>query len=438
MRDATTSVTAALLGLAGFEVLAAADAGGEVEVLVETAPQPVGCPDCGTLATAKDRRPVWVRDLPVGGRPVVICWVKRVWCCRESACPARTWTETHEAIAPRAALTERARQWAFEQVGRCDAAVSRVAVDLAVAWGTVMTQVRHRGLPLVQDASRMAGVSAIGVDETAYLRATGTHPTSFATGIADLTPGRPARLLDVVQGRSGTVLGGWLERRDQAWRQAVTTASLDPFRGYATALRTHLPEAVRVLDPFHVVRLAVACIDEVRRRVQQDTLGHRGRTGDPLYGLRRVLRRRHDRLSPHAWRRLEAGLDAGDPDGEVALAWDAAQKVMSFYQLDDPAEQTRRAETLITALRTCPIPELARFGRTLHAWRTELLAAFTHPEVSNGPTENLNLKIKNTKRVARGYRNFANYRLRLLLNHGRLHQNHSPTRIRTRRPSLAA
>jgi transposase len=438
MKDATTSVTAALLGLAGFEVLAAADAGGEVEVLVETAAQPVGCPDCGTLATAKDRRPVWVRDLPVGGRPVVICWVKRVWCCRESACPARTWTESHDAIASRATLTERARQWTLEQVGEHDEAVSHVAAELGVAWHTVMTQVRLRGTPLIDDLARLAGVSAIGVDETAYLRATGTHPTAFATGIADLTPGRPARLLDVVQGRSGTVLGGWLERQSEPWCRAVTTASLDPFRGYATALRTHLPDAVRVLDPFHVVRLAIACVDDVRRRVQQHTFGHRGRTGDPLYGLRRVLRRRHDRLSPHAWRRLEAGLEAGDPHGEVALAWDTAQKVMKLYQLQDTGEQTRRAEALIAALRSCPIPELARLGRTLHAWRFELLAAFTHPHVSNGPTENLNLKIKNTKRIARGYRNFANYRLRLLLNHGRAHEDHSPTRIRTRRPSLAA
>ena len=144
-----------------------------------------------------------------------------------------------------------------------------------------------------------------------------------------------------------------------------------------------------------------------------------------------MLRRRHDRLSPHAWRRLEAGLAAGDPNGEVALAWDIAQKVMTVYRLHDPAEQADRALRLISALRSCPIPELARLGRTLHAWREELLAAFTHPGVSNGPTENLNLKIKNTKRVARGYRNFANYKLRLLLNHGRAHENHSPTRIRT-------
>jgi transposase len=438
MDDPTASVTAALLGLAGFEVLAAADAGGEVEVLVETRPAPVGCPRCGVIATAKDRRPVWVRDLPVGGRPVVICWVKRIWCCQQEACPVRTWTEDHEAIAPRAALTERARAWAFDQVGRCDAAVSDVAADLAVAWHTVMTQVRHRGTPIVDDEARLAAVSAVGVDETAFLRATGTHPTMFATGIADLSPGRPARLLDVVEGRSGTVLGGWLGRRDQSWRDEITTASLDPFRGYATALRTQLPGAVRVLDPFHVTRLALSAVDDVRRRVQQETTGHRGRTGDPLYGLRRVLRRRHDRLSSHAWRRLEAGLATSDPDGEVALAWDTAQKVMGLYQLHHPAEQADRAATLIGALRTCPIPELARLGRTLHAWRDELFAAFTNPDVSNGPTENLNLKIKNTKRVARGYRNFDNYRLRLLLNHGRIHEDHTPTRIRTRRPSLAA
>ena len=85
---------------------------------------------------------------------------------------------------------------------------------------------------------------------------------------------------------------------------------------------------------------------------------------------------------------------------------------------------------MVTALRSCPIAELARLGRTLRAWQPELIAHFDHPTVSNGPTENLNPKIKNTKRIAREYRNFGHYRLRLLLNHGRIRQDHSPTRIR--------
>ena len=68
----------------------------------------------------------------------------------------------------------------------------------------------------------------------------------------------------------------------------------------------------------------------------------------------------------------------------------------------------------------------------------EPCAHFDHPAVSNGPTANLNLKIKNTKRTARGYRNFTHYRVRLLFNHRRICDNHPLTRIRTRRPRLAA
>jgi transposase len=82
---------------------------------------------------------------------------------------------------------------------------------------------------------------------------------------------------------------------------------LDPFRGYATALTGQLPDAVRVLDPFHVVRLGLAAVDDVRRRVQHDTAGYRGRSRDPLFGIRRLLRRRLDRLSTKARARLQAG-----------------------------------------------------------------------------------------------------------------------------------
>src|SRR5512133_3984977 len=166
MEHDTTSLCAALFGLAGFEVLAAADAGGEVELLVQTTTDLVGCPACGAVARAKDRRPSWVVDLPIGGRAVLLCWWKRVWCCPHPACEARTWTEQHEAIVPRAVLTERARQWAFEQVGEHDAAVAHVAACLGVAWWTVMDQVIERGAPLIDDSARLTPgdrpVSAVG------------------------------------------------------------------------------------------------------------------------------------------------------------------------------------------------------------------------------------------------------------------------------------
>jgi transposase len=300
---------------------------------------------------------------------------------------------------------------------------------------------------LIEDPARLdpplgdpiqAPVRAVGVDETAFLRATGAHPTLFATGIADLTP-RPA---STIARRGRGPLRHGPGRVAGRVRRAVESPSGDrvarPVPLGVRALSTQLPDTVRVLDPFHVVKLGLTAVDEVRRRVQHDTLGHRGRARDPLYDIRRLLRRRRDRLGPKARARLQAGLIAGDPTGEVTLAWTLAQDLMSLYQLTDPVQARRRTETLITDLRGCPIPELARLGRTLHAWRDELCAHFAHPAVSNGPTENLNLKIKNTKRIARGYRKFAHYRLRLLLNHGRIREDQSPTRIRTCRPRFAA
>ncbi|WP_299239734.1 transposase [uncultured Actinomyces sp.] len=63
-----------------------------------------------------------------------------------------------------------------------------------------------------------------------------------------------------------------------------------PSRDSKNAIDDQLQDATSVLDAFHIVKLAGDALDEVRRRVQQDTLGHRGRKGDPLYQIRLLLR----------------------------------------------------------------------------------------------------------------------------------------------------
>ena len=103
-------------------------------------------------------------------------------------------------------------------------------------------------------------VAVLGLDETAFLRATPVAATRYVTGLVDLNPaaGGPARLLDVVEGRSGRVVSDWLEQRGADWCARVRVAALDPFRGYERALRAGLPAATVVLDGFHAVRLAQA------------------------------------------------------------------------------------------------------------------------------------------------------------------------------------
>lgn len=141
-----------------------------------------------------------------------------------------TWTERSEAIRPRASLTERARLEACRRLGQDGHTVAQVAGQLGVGWATIMTAVREYGFPLVDDPVRLGGVTRLGVDETAFEGAGPRRSTSFVTGIVDLS-GPTARLLDVVPGRSGTALAGWVNQRPPQWRAAISVAALDPFRG---------------------------------------------------------------------------------------------------------------------------------------------------------------------------------------------------------------
>jgi zinc-finger of transposase IS204/IS1001/IS1096/IS1165 len=88
----------ALLGLDGFQLVSAGLVGGEWQLAVQSVATVIGCQGCGMRAKLDGRRTVRVRDLPIGGRPVVLLRHKRIWRCGEPACEMRTWTERAAAI----------------------------------------------------------------------------------------------------------------------------------------------------------------------------------------------------------------------------------------------------------------------------------------------------------------------------------------------------
>jgi transposase len=424
-----------LLGLDGFEVVLAELVNSEWQLTIQTTVTVVGCLGCGVRAELHGRRTVRVRDLPAGGRPVVLAWRKRIWRCHEPACGVRTWTEQVAAIRPRAVLTERARAEACRRVGTDAHVVAAVARDLGVGWATVMRAVSEHGRPLVEDPDRLNGVAALGLDETSFLKATRVAPTRWITGLVDLDRGR---LLDVVADRTRAAVDGWLSIRPRDWLAHIATVALDPWRGYASALVAPLGHATVVVDHFHAVRLANTVADEVRRRVQQATLGHRGRKRDPLYRIRKLLLTAQEQLTQRGWVRLRAGLAAGDLTGEVAAAWQGKELLRAVYAAVGTAAARAALERFYRWADGVQLAELSRLARTVRAWEAEILAWHATGGCSNGPTEAVNLLIKKVKRVGHGFRNFANYRLRLLLHCGVTWQTHRTTRLRGRSPRLVA
>jgi transposase len=408
-----------LVGLPDVNILGVDDGvNGFLCIYIESNAERPGCSHCGVLAQMKDRTAVELVDLPCFGRPTRLIWHKCRWKCPEDSCPVGSWTEENERIgAPRMAMSDRAGRWVTEQVGRYARSVNEIALELGCDWHTVNdTVVAYGGALVDDDPGRFGVVEALGLDEVLFARIGAWRRQEFTTQIVDVGLGQ---LLDIVPGRSGTGPTAWLEAKDKEWRDQVRYATLDLSSPYRKVFTDTLPDAVQVADPFHVVKLANTKLDECRRRVQNETMGHRGHKADPLYRCRRLLTKAEERLSEGGKEKLMGLLRAGDPHGDVATMWQAKEAVRELYSHNDPDLALHWVEQLGADLQDKDYPSEARsLGRTLIRWKHQI-AAWHEAKVSNGPTEAVNNLIKRVKRAAFGFTSFRNYRIRSLLYAGK-------------------
>ena len=331
--------------------------------------------------------------------------------------------DTSLAAEPRGKLSRRGLRWALEGIVCQHLTVARVAEGLGVAWNTANDAVLAEGKRvLIDDPHRLDGVHVIGVDEHVWRHT--RRGDKYVTVIIDLTGIRdgtgPARLLDMVEGRSKQAFKTWLSEQEASWRDGVEVVAMDGFTGFKTAAVEELPEAVAVMDPFHVVRLAGQALDECRRRVQQAIHGHRGMKGDPLYSARRTLHTGADLLTDKQKDRLTA-LFADDAHVEVEATWGIYQRMIAAYREEDRRCGRELMVKLIDSLSTgVPkvLTELVTLGRTLKKRAADVLAYFDRPGTSNGPTEAINGRLEHLRGSTLGFRNLTNYIARSLLETG--------------------
>jgi transposase len=379
------------------------------------------CPRCGCEGTARDTVLRQLAHEPLGWRPTMLMVTVRRYRC--TGCGHVWRQDTTLAAEPRSKLSRRGLRWALEGIVCQHLTVARVAEGLGVAWNTANDAVLAEGKRvLIDDISRFDGVTAIGVDEHVWRHT--RRGDKYVTVVIDLTGIRdgtgPARLLDMVEGRSKRAFKTWLSERPEPWRNAVEVVAMDGFTGFKTATTEALPDAVAVMDPFHVVRLAGDALDRCRRRIQQAIHGHRGHKNDPLYSARRTLHTGTELLTDKQKDRLTA-LFTADAHVEVEATWGIYQRMITAYREPDRKKARELMSKLIDSLSQgvpAALSEVITLGRTLKKRAADVLAYFDRPGTSNGPTEAINGRLEHLRGSALGFRNLTNYIARSLLETG--------------------
>jgi transposase len=353
------------------------------------------CPDCGHDGRYRDTVTRPLTDLPVAGYPLVLQVAVPRYRCMTAQCGRAVFNQDlGKLAAPRASTTRRCARYVLRRLMIDRTTIAAISAELGVSWHTVSSIAMRAVADLIAATGpdRLTGVKVIGVDEHRWApRRIG--PAGFVTLIIDLTPvhdqSGPARLLDMVQGRSASALASWLATQPAGFAQTVEVIAMDGFAGYKTAAT----EAIRMRS--------------LRRPALWDP-PHRPHP--PAAALHPPIRPAEQRIRRRGAHRRQSCL---------------ADLPKDHRRLRRP--QRRRGKkamtTLIESLHRgvlTGLEEIAQLGRTLWRRRADILAFFDH-HASNGPTEAINGRLEALRRNALGFRNLTHYRLRSLLHSGALH-----------------
>jgi transposase len=420
----------ALFGVAGLRVTDAEPGpDGAVEVRAVTDCEgAAACPGCGAVSSrVHDTVVTCPADVRRAGDPVDLYWVKRRLKCGNASCPRKTFTERIPVVPPAARVLPRLKEQCADEVAGRGITPAEAARHAGVSWPVAHDAFAARA-DAVPDAPP-APVAHLGIDE--HRRGRPRWRTDPETGEYELLADRwhvnfcdlsgNQGMLGQVEGRTADDTAYWLLQAPPAWRDRVEVVAIDMCAIFLSAVRRALPEAQVAVDLFHVVQLAVKAVGDVRRRATREKYGRRGREGDPEYGLKGLLNRNQESLSPEQFAKVIETLDSDRHGQQIAIAWIAKEKLRAALKLraritrSQPCERQVR-DRLSAFCHWCAahedIPELTTLATTIARWEQQIVTAVL-TGVTNAATESLNRIAKLEARLAYGFRNPASQRRRV-------------------------
>ena len=352
-------------------------------------------------------------------------------CSIHDHAPERTWrhldtmqfttlirTRTPRAQCPEHGVKTLVVPWAVPQ-GRFTLLFERFAVDVLLACGSVSQacellgigweaahEIMKRAVARGLERRQLDQLQHLGMDEKSFKRG---H--SYITLLTDL---QESRVLEVVEERT-------CEAADQLWatltpaqKSAVEAVAVDMWEPFIQTIEKQVPAADIVHDRFHVIKYLNEGVDKVRRQEHKELLAAGDET---LKGTRQLWL-----YNPQHFNQEQRDEFSGLKDLElkVARAWAMKELFSKFWNYQEKGWARRFFKGWFGWVIRSKLKPMAEVARMLKRHLENLLTYLRH-HITNAVTEGLNSKIQSLKSAARGFRNFQNYRIRILFFCGKLH-----------------
>jgi len=388
-----------ILGVRGYRLLKEKIVSGGMAFHIALDRSKVCCPACGsTHVWLKGSLEREFRSIPIGRKKVTILLeVPRIH-CQECGCKKQV---SISFAKPKKHYTRFFERHVLDLL--CSMTCQDVAKHLGVSWDTVRdiektSLERHFGKPPLKD------VTHIAIDEIAVQKG---H--KYLTVVMDLKSGR---VIFVGDGKGGDALIPFWKRLRRSKANIIAVCT-DMSPAYTKAVETHLPDAFHVFDRFHVVKLFNEKMTELRRRLYRETTDKEQKAS--LKGIRFTLLKREENLNvpKGEHQKLEKALAL---NADLAVAHTLKEQLVEIWEADDEKEALQVMADWIADANWSEIPEMMDFAKTLRNHYLSILN-YHYCQITSGPLEGLNNKIKTLKRKAYGFRDQEYFKLKILAIH---------------------
>jgi transposase len=360
---------------------------------------PVACPECGKEAPVYDhaQERSW-RHLSVMQYHLHLrCSVPRC-CCPEHGVKTINvpWAE------PGARFSLMFERFALEVI-MASRSLSQAANLLELDWSSVqriLTRAVERGIA----RRSVEGLVYLGLDEKSFLK--GQNYVSLMTDL------KGRRVLEVVEGHTAEDAVRLWQTLSQSERASIEAVSMDMSAGFAKATAQEVPHADIVYDRFHVAKMANEAVNLTRREESASL----AKEGDDSLKQTRFLWLNGSAPKPENQERFE---DLLESNLKTAEAWAYKEQLVEFYGQPDRPSGKDFLDLWVATVMNSPIKKMKKLAKTLVKHEEGLLNWFDH-RISNGMAEGFNSVVQSLKSAARGFRNFANYRVRILFFCGKM------------------